>query len=307
MMKVNHKHQEDADQYDVGMKMADRREKNAMVARETLDIIKSGCYVNSRGKIVELRRILDDAISGSVQYAPAMFPDVFTERDTILASITPLETTFDVVNATTIAASGRLVHETGIDNAACLNFASAKHPGGGFLRGANAQEESIAKASGLYPCIAQMKTMYEENKHFKSALYLDHVIYSPSVPVFRDDHDALLDEPWCISIITAPAVNAGAVRANEPGSESQIREVMTSRSEKLLSIAVVQHCDALILGAWGCGVFQNDPLDVADDFKHHLLDGGMFQGAFTKVVFAILDRTPREDTLAAFSDIFMRS
>jgi len=68
-----------------------------------------------------------------------------------------------------------------------LNFASAKNPGGGFLGGGSAQEESLARSSGLFPCINQMQQMYETNRAYRSCLYTDHMIYSPRVPVFRDD------------------------------------------------------------------------------------------------------------------------
>ena len=54
----------------------------------------------------------------------------------------------------------------------------------------------------------------------------------------------------------------------------------------------------LLLGAWGCGVFCNDPVVVADAFGEWL-ESPRFAGAFDRVVFAILD--PRDQgNLRAF-------
>src|SRR6185437_10556724 len=110
--------------------------------------------------------------------------------------------------------AGRLLRDEGADRVLALNFASARHPGGGFLKGSQAQEESLARASGLYACIAPLRGMYDANHRFRSCLYTDHLIYSPDVPVFRADNDSLLDHPYPVSFVTAPAVNAGAVRTN---------------------------------------------------------------------------------------------
>lgn len=112
-----------------------------------------------------------------------------------------------------------------------LNFASARHPGGGFLGGSQAQEESLARASGLSPCLNQFQEMYDTNQRFSSCLYTDHMIYAPDVPVFRDDDDRLLEEPFLVSILTAPAVNAGAVRRNEPHHVQHIEPVMLAHGQ----------------------------------------------------------------------------
>src|SRR5262249_16056788 len=187
-----------------------------------------------------------------------------------------------------------------------LNFASARHPGGGFLKGSQAQEESLARASGLYACLAQFPAMYEANARFPSCLYTDHMIYSPDVPVFRDDADALLDRPYPVSFVTAPAVNVPALRTNESARLAQVEPVMRSRMDKVLSLAVVHGHDLLVLGAWGCGVFANDPERVARWFRDHLTGDGIFARAFRRVVFAVLDRTGARSILGPFERHFGR-
>jgi uncharacterized protein (TIGR02452 family) len=216
---------------------------------------------------------------------------VFALRDRIMAERgvqPPIE--FEVVNETTLSAASRLAQADGNANVLALNFASAKNPGGGFLKGSQAQEESLARASGLYPCIVQMQAMYEANRRLRCCLYTDNMIYSPGVPVLRDDGDQLLEAPYLVSFVTAPAVNAGVVRRRGTEDVARIEDVMRGRIEKVLSLSVIHHHEILVLGAWGCGVFRNDPRDVARWFGDHLTDGGLFSGAFKKVVFAVLDR-----------------
>lgn len=82
--------------------------------------------------------------------------------------------------------------------------------------------------------------MYSMNRNLGSSLYTDDMIYSPLVPVIRDDNDELLDRPFMISIITVPAVNAGAVRQKGKQEEIDLIEsTMLTRTEKLLSVAVI--------------------------------------------------------------------
>jgi uncharacterized protein (TIGR02452 family) len=281
-----------------------KRSTRAHTARETLAILKQGAYHTPGGERIRLGEELDAAITRSVLYRPDEFPEVFGRRDERLRDRSPTPTAFEVVNETTLHAARRLVEaETGA-RVLALNFASAKHPGGGFLKGSQAQEESLARASGLFACIGPQREMYDANERFPSLLYTDHMIYSPDVPVFRDDEDALLERYYPLSFLTAPAVNVGAWRRNEPGRMAEVEPVMLARMEKVLSLAVVHGHELLVLGAWGCGVFGNDPGQVAGWFHRHLTGEGMFRGAFRKVVFAVLDGTEDHSTIRPFERLF---
>ena len=150
-----------------------------------------------------------------------------------------------------------------------------------------------------------MTAMYEKNRNYASCLYTDDMIYSPQVPVIRDDNDQLLDEPFLISILTVPAVNAGAVKKKGKKQEiKQIESTMLQRTEKLLSVAAIQNYKVLVLGAWGCGVFQNNPDDVAKYFHYHLVENPQFNGLFEKIVFAIWDKTKNESVINSFRKRF---
>lgn len=185
-----------------------------------------------------------------------------------------------------------------------MNFASAKNPGGGFLGGAQAQEEALARSSALYPCLLTQPAYYERNRSQKSALYLDLAIFSPAVPFFKDDNGRLLDRAICASVITAPAPNAGAARQNRPEDLPKVEPTLRRRAEMVLAIAETEGVDRLILGAWGCGIFRNDPAIVADTFAALLCNAGAYAGAFAKIVSAVFDRTPDQLMLAVFRERF---
>jgi uncharacterized protein (TIGR02452 family) len=279
--------------------MASRNER-ARIAAETVQILSTGSYSAPSGKSISILAELNYAINETRLFAPGQLAKIVAG-----GSATNATTKIRVTNCTTLHEARRLHALYGADRIALLNFASARNPGGGFLSGSQAQEESLARASGLYAAISRMTDYYAANRRSKSALYTDHMIYSPLVPVFRDDADRLLDDPWSVSMITAPAVNAGVVRSQEPHNVGQIREVMSQRIERVLALAAHYRHDALVLGAWGCGVFANDPYEVAEIFAGHLLGEGRYARAFAEVVFAILDR--RGGIIRPFAEAFGNS
>lgn len=273
------------------------RTYRANIAQETLGVFEKGSYQNLRGDTVSIAGELALAIAQSRHYLSHELAELTAHRYQDQA-----EMRFEVTNESTLAAARRHVAE-GRTNPLCLNFASAKNPGGGFLGGSEAQEESLAKSSGLYPCIAQMTSMYSANRGLKTCFYNDDMIYSPSVPVFRDDSYALLDAPYYASFITAPAVNRGAIARNEPERLDELEAYMLTRIDKLLSLALHHGHTNLILGAWGCGVFGNRADEMASWFAALLLHDARYRHAFSHVNFAVPDRK-NDGTFAAFDAVF---
>jgi uncharacterized protein (TIGR02452 family) len=267
------------------------RTKASKLGQETVRILEAGSYTNLDGEVVAIRHLLDRSVVGVRSFPP----------DFELLPVAPgtKETQFEVRNETTLAAARRLV-EQGYRPVA-LNFASAKHPGGGFLSGAMAQEESLARSSGLYASIAG-NPMYEFHRVQHDPFYSNYAIYSPDVPVIRDDLGLLLPEPYLCSMITSPAVNAGEVLRRNWNAHSRIWEEMRLRIGKVLAIAALQNHEALVLGAWGCGVFGNDCREVADLF--HAALAGEYRGVFARVVFAILDWSESQHFIAPFAAVF---
>jgi uncharacterized protein (TIGR02452 family) len=271
-----------------------RREAFALIAKDTIEIINAGKYTHGKNTI-EIKNLVDFAINHTILYSPDKGDELLKK----LSNEQLYQTTYEVRNETTLHAAKRL-QEEGFENVAALNFASAKNPGGGFLNGSVAQEESLARASALYPTIVQMKEMYDFNRKRIGGLYSDYMIYSPKVPIFKDDSGNLLEIPYTCSFITSPAVNVNAVK---PDEKSEVRVTMKTRIEKILSVALEHKNDVVILGAFGCGVFGNRPVDVAQIFKQ-VLNSEPFKGKFKKVTFAIYDKTPNKETFTVFKNSF---
>jgi uncharacterized protein (TIGR02452 family) len=268
-----------------------KRSTAGELGRETLHILEAGRYTNASGEDIEIADLVGRSVAGTCSYPP----------ETSLPPIPPGDqpTLVAVANESTLAAAHRLVQEG--HRPMALNFASARHPGGGFLGGARAQEESLARSSGLYACIND-NPMYDHHQAHGDALYTDYAIYSPDVPVLRDDEGTLLDRPFLCSFITSPAVNAKVVLERDRSRRAEIRNAMDRRIHKVLAIAAAHGHEALVLGAWGCGVFGNDCQEVAELFQQALV--GKFRGVFAKVIFAVLDGSEQRRFIGPFERLF---
>ena len=186
------------------------RESATRLGQSAVAAATAGVYKNSAGVEVDFRAAVQAACAAKVSIPPdALLP-------ARIAAAFPV-TEIQVANETTLGAARRLVAEG--RRPLALNFANGVTPGGGFLRGARAQEETLCRSSALY-------------------LTLD-------------------------------------------GDPSY---------------------DTLILGAWGCGAFGNDPERAAANFREAL--EGEFRGAFSKIIFAITDWSPERKFLGPFRDTF---
>jgi uncharacterized protein (TIGR02452 family) len=270
------------------------RSKAAALAKQTLAILESGRYETEAGAVVDISAMLRHAMKNTCSYPP--------DLEIAAAPAGTSSSQIGVANESTLVSAQRLV-AAGYRPVA-LNFASAKHPGGGFKSGARAQEESLARSSGLHSCL-QGNAMYEHHRSLGDAMYSNYVIYSPDVPVFRTDEGALLEQPFLCSFITAPAVNAKVVLERNPSARAAIREAMRERVRKVLGIAAMHGHEALVLGAWGCGVFGNDCREIAELFHEALTQP--FRGTFARIEFAILDWSEEERFIGPFRTVFAES
>jgi uncharacterized protein (TIGR02452 family) len=265
----------------------------AGVGKETVEISNRGWYLTSAGARVSIADAVARATAGTRLYRPGDYEQLGPPEADGKA------VTVEVTAETTAEAARRLAQRERVSLVAALNFASAKNPGGGFLGGAKAQEEDLARCSSLYTCQLTQPAYYEANRATRSMLYTDHLIYSPEVPFFRDERLELLSEPFTVSILTSPAPNAG--EAHSRGEGRHVRATLERRAAHVLRVAAHHRHRTLVLGAWGCGVFRNDPRDVADIFAR-LLSAEPFTRVFARVVFAIYDRSKSGATLRAFEE-----
>lgn len=275
--------------------------KRKEIANSTLAILENGTYLSRSGSTISIDADVKNSLEGTQYYTPE---ELVILRDEVLNREKPYaETNFTCFNETTLEGSRELSNV--IDGKiGVLNFASAKNPGGGFLNGAHAQEESLARSSALYKSLLLGETYYTEHRQMKSCLYSDRMIYSPNTVVFRTDNGTLIEEPYVVDFVTSPAPNARVVKRKEPEAAEKIEPSLYERGAKVLSLFVERGCTDLVLGAWGCGVFQNDPEMVAEMFYSYLKPGGQFHGSFRSVRFSVLDTRKEQKIFAAFEKRF---
>lgn len=258
------------------------RSRLRAMAAETLEIVARGGYPG-----VVIGPEIAEAVAATRLYLP----------DDPVGEPSPVDgpAVVEVTNETSLAAARRLGGDV-----ACLNFASAGSPGGGFRNGAQAQEESLARSSALYPCLCAAGDFYTYHRAHPELTYTDRVVYSPAVPVFRDDAGDLLPSPYLVSFLTAAAPNRAAIERNQPHLLPEVPEALARRAARVLRVAAAHGHRRLVLGAWGCGVFGNDADVVAETFAAALREGPWFE----RVVFAVLDGRPATPTYAAFASLF---
>ncbi len=276
-----------------GVALMNARTKNVSLAKDTLDVLKHKQYIAPSGNIVDISFALDEAIDHTKLFQDVT-PAIYAQPTSPVASVTaPI---VDVVNETTTQAAVRLLADNKKDIVA-LNFASARNVGGGFLSGAVAQEEDLCRRSGLYVCTKRKPVFYNENILCDDTFYTDNIIYSPNVPFFRDEYNQFLENPYYLSIISAPAPN---VRSMEDIDEKVLYSVIYNRILKILHIARLYQHENIILGAWGCGAFGNDPDMVANAFKQALVD----IPDFGHVCFAVYDSREGTPIYTTFKQVF---
>lgn len=262
------------------------RDVAAALGRSAVEAARNGVYTTSDGQTVVWRDAIQAACTAKLSIPPVAFLPNNKQ-----AAFT--KTTIQITNETTLGASLRLVRN-GLRPLA-LNFANSIYPGGGFLDGARAQEETLCRSSALHQTLVD-DPMYEAHQKQRRPEASDWAIYSPNVPIFRTDNGTELQHPWQLSFITCAAPYAPAI------GQPQAGDFLQKRIDRVLAIARAYGYSALVLGAWGCGAFGNDPRRTATDFRSALENE--YSGAFSDIVFAIADWSPERRFLGPFRDIF---
>lgn len=275
-------------------KVSKKRQERAEIARETMAIVERGKYELDDTRQISISKEIEEAKASTILYDFSKLPKLPKARFESPCQI-------QVTNETTFTAVQRSSSDSN-NVIGCLNFASAKNPGGGFLGGSQAQEEALSRGSALVPCLeTQFEGYYQRNRDHKSPLYLDLAIVSPAVPFFRDDQGRLLSNFFPCTVITCPAPNAGVVLERDPDKDEQVYSTLVCRADMILHTAAIHRVDILILGAWGCGVFRNKPIRIAEIFGNLLRN--KYERHFRRVVFAVFDTTKKAENYNAFSKI----
>ena len=266
------------------------------VAQDTLRVLQAGGYAAPSGRAVRLDR--DTLRSANDTWLAA--PDSPELHRAPPRPRRPLQITVSGES------SGEAVHRVwpALRHVAVLNFANAITPGGGFLQGARAQEEQLCRMSTLYPSLtsdrAPARAFYGQQAAARDARALDLVRVTPGVVFFRDDAFQLLDNAARATVLTCAAPDLGSLRAQMaagqvPGDAlASVPAILARRARLIVQAAAAIGVDDLVLGAWGCGAFRNDPHVVARAFRDALADFPFF----ASVTFAIRRGGPPDNRVA---------
>lgn len=176
------------------------------------------------------------------------------------------------------------------DNVTILNFASYNNPGGKFIDGSSAQEEMLCHESFLYNILMWNTDYYEwNNKNKNKGMYTNRALYIPNVIFERDGNTRK------VNVITCAAPNRSLIKRYNAFTEDENTKALSSRIHFIKAIAEHNRCDKLILGAYGCGVFAQDPYKVASIFKDEFKTSNI-----KNIIYAI----PKGDNLIAFQEVF---
>lgn len=220
---------------------------------------------------------------------------------------TRIETTME----DTLTAATRLYNIYTGQNIAILNFASSTKPGGGVKNGSTAQEEDLCRYTTLYPCLTtpyMWDNFYQPNRE-KYIFTASHaMVWIPRVIIFKHSDDPMVllppEQRVPINVISCAAPN---LRPNkQTGVKPSIKDVELlnlhiERARRILTLANNQGVNVLVLGAFGCGVFENDPNLVAEAYSMAL---ERFHGDFLHICFAIKAKHEKDRNYKAFSRFF---
>lgn len=248
----------------------------------------------------ELAAAVRSAKNGTTIYAPDEYP--------ALPDACPFhETEITVTHHRSFEAAMKLREEFHETTIAVHNFASATNPGGGVTRGSTAQEECLCRSSTLYP-VLNSKQMWNRYYRFHrdrhDSKYTDTCAYSPGIRIIKTDENfpqRLPEGEWVtVDVITCAAPNLREKPGNAMNPDSGDRVILTDaallqlhqqRARHMLTIAAHHGAEILVLGAFGCGAFRNDPSIVAVAYQAILPE---FDGWFRRIEFAVY--TPSKDT-----------
>lgn len=207
-----------------------------------------------------------------------------------------------VTSSRTFEAAMRLHKEFPGKKLGVLNFASAMRPGGGVLHGSSAQEESLCRCSTLYPTLDQKwlwNRFYSVNREANDPRHTDECIYSPNVVICKTDEAVpkrLPPEKFVtVDVISCAAPDLRAKRqdgASVKIDRKTLAALHKKRAKHILQIAAAKGINVLVLGAFGCGVFQNKPDPVAQAWFDVL---NQYRNYFDCVEFAVYCRNTETD------------
>ena len=226
--------------------------------------------------------------------------EIFWENDYPVFDQSALyETEITVTKNRSYEAAMKLSKKCPGSKIAVMNFANAFHAGGGVANGSSAQEECLCRTSTLYPLLYRRSlrdTFYKHHHDLNTAKASDALIYTEGVVICKTDEDLpkrMPEEDWVlVDVITAAApdlrntsnIHAALVGNGTSMHDAELFGYHVKRAIHILTCAAAKKAERLVLGAFGCGAFQNNPEVVARAYKAALKE---FPDVFKEIEFAI--------------------
>ncbi len=269
----------------------------------------------------ETRTVLPDILK--------QLPDIHAAKSEalLLDSLPPLKasdcpkrtvsgkTTIRIVNEDTFNAAISLASSKAPTSGrvAVLNMASHAHPGGGWLRGALAQEEALCYRSSLslslhrryYPWKQRMGVYTPDVVVIRSDMPSGHKLLMPDVaaqdlPVVSVLSIAALCRPQTKTI--AEHTLDGKTIRRQVYADPAARALTKAKMRVCLRMAASRGHGLLVLGALGCGAFLNPKEEVAKCWLEVLREAEFQGGWWEEIVFAVFD-SRNEGNFQAFEQI----
>ena len=270
------------------------RSRRAEIFQQTMRLVDSGEYVSEKNNCIQIPDP-EPMMAGTVFYDKEFTPDRKQNYDQMEIS----------VQNNDCVLAGQQLKQEGFDPA-ILNMASGRNPGGGVIHGAGAQEENLFRRSNLFKSMyqfAEYASMYNIPKSEDQYPLDFHFggIYTPDAFFFRGletDGYPLLDDPISLSVISVAAINLTS-------HDLSVQDYLSTTKDKIRTIfriGIDHGHDALVLSAFGCGAFGNDPYVMASLFLEVLYEPE-FENAFRKIVFAIIDDHNSKGNYTSFCKI----
>ncbi|MBS0604867.1 MAG: TIGR02452 family protein [Verrucomicrobia bacterium] len=273
-----------------------RKQYRTSIMAETFSTLQNGFYINSKGEKVTLDlqpavqslKLEKDSGKGTVRqgkYNTQLFLD---KKDCLTVT--------------------RDLAERGL-NPIVLDAASDGHFGGGYKKGAGAQEENMCRRSGL--CISADPTLeVQKNNFYPLSGNGEHAgLYVDRVPVFRGEEEEgypYLDKPFetAVSIMAAYNFNESHQRKNKVPEKDILRLVsdlqtgelripepqaseMKEKMRTVLHMAEKNGHESVVLMPLGCGAFCNPPKHVSEMMMELITEE--FPHSFKEVHISIID------------------
>ena len=293
---------------------------NIQLLREALDIIRDGYLAQGPRRCI--LKLSPEERREAIYLSPRRVAELKTETPEKVKYHSSERGGFDAVNQDSFTAAQELAksvqyrsdlswYRSGTLSAdpnrvLVLNFANPDRPGGSVRQGGQGQEKGLCRKSTLLASLESEAAapFYAAHQAGASPLASDAILLSPNVEVFRDENNELLEEPFTVAVLScaAPRANTGAGPSGE-----ELEKLLYDRIAGMLHVAAAYRYHYLVLGAWGCGAFGNDPGQIAQLFRRafkELRRGDYrYHNYFRGVAFAVPDHSASQHKFNCFDQM----